>query len=216
MKSKLNKFFAWIIVLLLVLGLAGFGLQDVLSRWGSTKIATVGNMEISTKEFTQNFIREINYISQNLGKNISIEEAKSLGVHLTVLQQLINRSLLDQMIKDLKISIGDNALLKSIKSNTNFQNTKGEFDRGNYNIFLQQLNLTENEFENILRNDLSRELLTQVLNSKFEYNKNTVKTIADHVGQERKIAIYKFNYNFDELNLEIKNTDLKIFCFEFK
>ena len=58
MKSKINKFFAWIIVLLLILGLAGFGLQDVLSRWGTSKLATVGEVEISTEEFGQSFIRE--------------------------------------------------------------------------------------------------------------------------------------------------------------
>ena len=56
MKSKINKFFAWIIVLLLVLGLVGFGLQDVLSRWGSSKLATVGDIEISTNEFGQDVI----------------------------------------------------------------------------------------------------------------------------------------------------------------
>ena len=102
MKSKLNKIFAWIIVLLLVLGLVGFGLQDVLSRWGTSKLATVGDIEISTKEFSQNFIRDLNYISQDIGKNLSINEAKSIGIHLSVLERLINRSLLDQLVKDLR------------------------------------------------------------------------------------------------------------------
>ena len=73
MKSKINKFFAWIIVLLLVLGLAGFGLQDVLSRCTS-KLATVGEVEISTEEFGQSFIREINYISQNIGKILLLKK----------------------------------------------------------------------------------------------------------------------------------------------
>ena len=72
MKSKINKFFAWIIVLLLVLGLVGFGLQDVLSRWGTSKLASIGEVEISSEEFAQSFIREINYISQNIGKNLTI------------------------------------------------------------------------------------------------------------------------------------------------
>ena len=49
MKSKINKLFAWLIVFLLVIGLAGFGLQDVISRWGTSKIATIGEKEISTE-----------------------------------------------------------------------------------------------------------------------------------------------------------------------
>ena len=200
MKSKINKFFAWIIVLLLVLGLVGFGLQDVLSRWGSSKLATVGDIEISTKEFGQDFIREINFISQNLGKNISIDEAKSHGIHIRVLERLINRSLLDQMLKDLKISVGDTFLLKRIKANSNFQDNNGNFNRENYSQYLQQLNLSENEFEDILRNELSRELLTQVLNIKLDHNKFSTKIIADYIGEERKISFYKLNTEKDKFN----------------
>ena len=211
MKSKINKFFAWIIVLLLVLGLVGFGLQDVLSRWGSSKLATVGDIEISTKEFGQGFISELSFISQNLGKNLSVEEAKSIGIHLRVLERLINRSLLDQMIKDLKISIGDTSLLKRIKANTNFQDSNGNFSRESYNLYLKQLNLTESEFEDILRNELSRELLTQVFNIKLDHNKFSTKTIADFVGEERKISFYKLKTNKETFNFEVKDIDVRNF-----
>ena len=195
MKSKINKFFAWIIVLLLVLGLAGFGLQDVLSRWGTSKLATVGEVEISTEEFGQSFIREINYISQNIGKNLTIEEAKSFGLHLQVVERLINRSLLDQLLIDLKISVGDVLLLKDLKTNPNFKNAEGNFDRKKYNDYLSKINLSENEFEKILRNDLSRGLFTQILDPNFNHNQNIVKTIAGYIGEEREVKLYKLNYD---------------------
>ena len=195
MKSKINKFFAWIIVLLLVLGLAGFGLQDVLSRWGTSKLATVGEVEISTEEFGQSFIREINYISQNIGKNLTIEEAKSFGLHLQVVERLINRSLLDQLLIDLKISVGDVLLLKNLKTNPNFKDAEGNFDRKKYNDYLSKINLSENEFEKILRNDLSRGLFTQILDPNFNHNQNIVKTIAGYIGEEREVKLYKLNYD---------------------
>ena len=195
MKSKINKFFAWIIVLLLVLGLAGFGLQDVLSRWGTSKLATVGEVEISTEEFGQSFIREVNYISQNIGKNLTIEEAKSFGLHLQVVERLINRSLLDQLLIDLKISVGDVLLLKNLKTNPNFKNAEGNFDRKKYNDYLSKINLSENEFEKILRNDLSRGLFTQILDPNFNHNQNIVKTIAGYIGEEREVKLYKLNYD---------------------
>ena len=211
MKSKINKFFAWIIVLLLVLGLVGFGLQDVLSRWGSSKLATVGDIEISTKEFGQDFIREINFISQNLGKNLSVQEAKSIGIHFRVLERLINRSLLDQLVRDLEISIGDTFLLKRIKANTNFQDKNGNFNRENYNQYLNQLNLSENEFEDILRNELSRELLTQILNIELDHSKFSTKKIADYIGEERKVSFYKLNTANQKFNFEIKDDAVRSF-----
>ena len=197
MKSKINKFFAWIIVLLLILGLAGFGLQDVLSRWGTSKLATVGEVEISTEEFGQSFIREINYISQNIGKNITIEEAKSFGLHLQVLERLINRSLLDQLLIDLKISVGDVLLLKNLKTNPIFKNAEGNFDRKKYNDYLSKINLSENKFEKILRNDISRGLFTQILDVNFNHNQNIVKTISDYIGEEREVKLYRLNYDTD-------------------
>ncbi len=211
MKSKINKFFAWIIVLLLVLGLVGFGLQDVLSRWGSSKLATVGDIEISTKEFGQDFIREINFISQNLGKNLSVQEAKSIGIHFRVLERLINRSLLDQLVRDLEISIGDTFLLKRIKANTNFQDNNGNFNRENYNQYLNQLNLSENEFEDILRNELSRELLTQILNIELDHSKFSTKIIADYIGEKRKVSFYKLNAAKQKFNFEIKDDAVRSF-----
>ena len=211
MKSKINKFFAWIIVLLLVLGLVGFGLQDVLSRWGTSKLATVGEVEISTEEFGQSFIREINYISQNIGKNLTIEEAKSFGLHLQVVERLINRSLLDQLLIDLKISVGDVLLLKNLKTNPNFKNAEGNFDRKKYNDYLSKINLSENEFEKILRNDLSRGLFTQILDPNFNHNQNIVKTIAGYIGEEREVKLYKLNYDTNTSLQDFNNDEVRKF-----
>jgi len=211
MKSKINKFFAWIIVLLLVLGLVGFGLQDVLSRWGTSKLASIGEVEISSEEFAQSFIREINYISQNIGKNLTIEEAKSVGLHLQVMERLINRSLLDQLLIDLKISVGDVSLLKSLKTNPNFKDVEGNFNRKNYNDYLNRINISENEFEKILRNDLSRELFTQILDGKFNHNQNIVKTISDYIGEERSVRLYKLNYNTNTSLPDVKKDEVRNF-----
>ena len=211
MKSKINKFFAWIIVLLLVLGLAGFGLQDVLSRWGTSKLASIGKVEVSSEEFAQSFIREINYISQNIGKNLTIEEAKSVGLHLQVMERLINRSLLDQLLIDLKISVGDVYLLKSLKTNPNFKDVEGNFNRKNYNDYLSKINLSENEFEKVLRNDLSRRLLTQILDGNFNHNQNIVKTISDYIGEEREVRLYKLRHNTNTSLQEVNKNEVRKF-----
>ena len=191
MKSKINKFFVWLIVFLLVIGLAGFGLQDVVSRWGTSRIATVGDIEISTEDFRRDLIQEINYFSQFLNKPITMEEAKSMGIHLRTLERIVNKSLLDQMLKDMGLSTGDIFLIKSLKSDSNFQDPSGEFNRKNYQQYLDRLNLSENQFEKILRADVSRNLILQTINGNFRSNSNISKLIADHAGEERLISIYK-------------------------
>ena len=55
--------------------------------------------------------------------------------------------------------------------------------------------MSENEFEKILRNDLSRGLFTQILDPNFNHNQNIVKTIAGYIGEEREVKLYKLNYD---------------------
>ena len=115
------------------------------------------------------------------------------------------------MVRDLEISIGDTFLLKRIKANTNFQDNNGNFNRENYNQYLNQLNLSENEFEDILRNELSRELLTQILNIELDHSKFSTKKIADYIGEKRKVSFYKLNAAKQKFNFEIKDDAVRSF-----
>ena len=60
MKSKTSKFFAWIIVSLLVLGLAGFGIQDVINSAGRQDVASFANQSISPKAYIRAIQQDIN------------------------------------------------------------------------------------------------------------------------------------------------------------
>ena len=82
-------------------GLWGFSLQMFFQD--VSKLATVGDIEISTKEFARFYKRNKLYFTK-FGKNLSVQEAKSLN-YFRVLERLINRSLLDQLVKDLEISV---------------------------------------------------------------------------------------------------------------
>ena len=199
MKSKINKLFAWLIVFLLVIGLAGFGLQDVISRWGTSKIATIGEKEISTEEFVISFNQELNYLSRMLGQNISIKDGKDMGIHLRVLERLINTSLLDQMLKDLQISTGNKSLLESLKRNPNFKDQTGKFSREQYNLYLDRLNLSEKDFENILRADLTRGFVLQGFESPILFNSNISTLITKYASEERLVSIYKANDNLAQV-----------------
>ena len=193
MKSKINKFFAWVVVFLLVIGLAGFGLQDVLSRWGTSRLASVGDIEISTEDFRREFIQELNYLSKVLDKPITIEESKSMGLHLRTLERLLNKSVLDQILNDMQLSTGDTVLIKKLKRDQNFQNTSGNFSRQNYKLYLDRINLSENDFEDILRKDMTRDFILRIVGGEFPINTNISTLIVDHAGEERLVSIFKAN-----------------------
>ena len=114
MKFSIGKFFAWILVGFLLLGLLGFGITDVLVGRNSNTIAKVGKSKISTQEFARSFQQELRFYSQQLGKDISIDEAKSLGIPQVVLGKLINGKILESSLKRIGLSRGDLAVFHAV------------------------------------------------------------------------------------------------------
>ena len=60
MRFSIGKFFAWILVALLLIGLLGFGITDDLVGRNINTVATVGKIKISTQEFSRNFQQDLN------------------------------------------------------------------------------------------------------------------------------------------------------------
>ena len=62
LKGNISKFFAWIMVSIVIISLAGFGIQDVILGSTGRNIATVGKEKISINFF----IEILNLLSQKI------------------------------------------------------------------------------------------------------------------------------------------------------
>ena len=91
LKGNISKFFAWIMVSIVIISLAGFGIQDVILGSGGRNIATIGKEKISINEFLRGVENEIINYSQKNNVTLTIEEAKNYG--------LINKALNDLIAK---------------------------------------------------------------------------------------------------------------------
>ena len=149
MRSKTSKTFAWIIVVILVIGLAGFGIQDVLRSSGRNEVASFGNQKISSDDYVRMIQQEIRNVSQQLGTNLTFSQAQSIGITQIALQKLISSAILDQILEDLGISQSNSNLERSIKNNTAFTDIAGRFSGEKYRDTLLNVNLQPNEYEQI-------------------------------------------------------------------
>ena len=73
MKFSIGKFFAWILVGLLLIGLLGFGITDVLVGRSNSNLVTVGESKITSQDFVRVFQQDLSYYSEQIGKDISIQ-----------------------------------------------------------------------------------------------------------------------------------------------
>ena len=180
--------FAGLLVFIMIIPFVFWGMGGMFSSGNTNNVAKINNKNISTQDFI-NHINQSNIpeqtIRENLDKNI-IEE---------LLSTLVSTTLLDLEVKDFDILISENTLFQMIKSNKNFHDDNGNFERIKYEKFLLENNQSAPGFEARLRN---RELQ---------------KSLFDFVGAGTVSPnfLVKKLYNDENRNLEIEFIDLSIF-----
>ena len=128
LKGNISKFFAWIMVSIVIISLAGFGIQDVILGSTSRDIATVGKEKISIDEFLRSVENEILNFSQQNNISITVEEAKTYGLVNKALNDLIAKKIFDNLIRKEGVSRKDIIVADYIKTVESFKNISGDFD----------------------------------------------------------------------------------------
>ena len=171
--------FAGLLVFIMIIPFVFWGMGSMFSSGNTNNIAKINKINISTQEFIDH-INNSNIpqqtIRENLDKNI-IEE---------LLSTLVSTTLLDLEVKDFDLIISENTLLKKIKTNKNFLNENGFFERIKYEKFLLENNQSAPAFELRLR---GRELQ---------------KNLFDYIGAGTVVPEFLVNKIFEEENKKIE------------
>ena len=171
--------FAGLLVFIMIIPFVFWGMGSMFSSGNTNNIAKINKINISTQEFIDH-INNSNIpqqtIRENLDKNI-IEE---------LLSTLVSTTLLDLEVKDFDLIISENTLLKKIKTNKNFLNEDGYFERIKYEKFLLENNQSAPAFELRLR---GRELQ---------------KNLFDYIGAGTVVPEFLVNKIFEEENKKIE------------
>ena len=140
--GKLSKsFLVKILVGIIILPFVFWGMGDVFRGGNQNVIATIDSKKISAQEF-------IAYLNQlNLDKD-QIKNFSKTNLFDQILAEYIGKKVMDLEIKQLKITVNDNALRNIIKNEKLFfKNDK--FSRTEYEKFLLKSGVTAPAFERI-------------------------------------------------------------------
>ncbi len=156
-KSPVKEAAVWVMVGMLILGLGGFGVTSF--GGGVTSVAKVGDTEITTGQYARAFQSQLNAFSNQIGQQISAQEALAFGLDRQVLQGAVTRAALDNEAARIGISVGDDVVASELVKLDRFEGLSGTFDREIYRRSLAQSRQTEAEYEADLRRDVARELM---------------------------------------------------------
>ena len=185
--KNLSKTFVWVLMGMLMLGLAGFGAVN-LSGTVRT-VAQVGNEEISVDAYVRELQREIRAIEAQTGQPMQMSRAREPGLDQQALSRLVALAALDNEVARLGISIGDENLQKEIVGIQAFQGADGSFDREAYRFQLDQAGMSETEFEDNLRKEAARTIVQGAIMDGVEMPPVMTKALADYVLARRSFTV---------------------------
>jgi len=192
-RSSQSNVFVWIIILLLIVGLAGFGIAQSGAGGGATAVAGVGDEEITVDEYVRAINLEGQRIGQQVGRQFTVDQMRAFGIDQQVLNQLLNSAAIDNEAQSLGLSVGDETIRDQLLSSRAFQGPDGNFDETSYEFALQNAGLSPSEYDEILRNEATRELFRQGVVRGIRMDDVAATEIMKYMSQKRTIDWVRLN-----------------------
>ncbi len=155
--KSIGTVFVWVLLGLLILGLAGFGVSGLGGNIRS--IGAVGDQQIAVNDYARALQEDLRAIEAQTGQRLSFAEAQQYGVDRATLERLVGTAALDHETALAGISIGDENLARELTAIAAFQGPDGKFNRDAYKFALDQAGYSEPEFETRVRADSARGLM---------------------------------------------------------
>ena len=184
--GQFSKVAVWIILLLLIVGLTGFGVQNF---GGSVKsVGKVGDTEIDINRYARELDQEMRALRAQAGQNITFADAQAAGIDRVVLQRLIGTVAMENEAARIGISAGDGEVQRRVLSTPAFQNAAGQFDRSVYQFTLEQVGMSPATYEELLRTETARNLLEGAVAGGVGTPGTYAEVIIDYLGEQRSFS----------------------------
>jgi len=185
------------LLFLLILSFAAWGIQDWLSpAISSTSVAKIGEREISVYAFRAQVNREVDRLRTMFGNQFDLEQAQQMGVVDAILNNEINRTLLIAGGDELGVTISDALVRNNIHSQDNFKGLTGQFDRNQFERFLQNTGMPEAAFIADTRDDLANVQFVGSLQAGVRAPKTMAEMVYRH-RNERRVVEFVDIYDTD-------------------
>ena len=131
---------------LLAASFAVWGIGDIFRGFGRSTVAKIGRTEISIEQFRQTYNDRLQQLGRQVGRPVTLDQARQIGLDRQVLGQMIAEVVLDERARTLRLGLSDAEISKRITSDPNFQSPTGQFDRTRFEQTIRSAGYTEARF----------------------------------------------------------------------
>jgi len=166
---------------------AVWGINDIFRNFGRGTLAKVGGIEIPVELFRQTYNDRLHQISRQIGRPLSPEQAKAIGLDRQVLLELIAEAGLDQRARQMRLGIADSEIVRRVTEDPTFHGPTGKFDRARFEQLLRSVGYSEQRFVAEQRRLMLRKEIVDSLNGDLPAPKAWLEAINQFQNQQRGI-----------------------------
>jgi len=156
---------ATVIIGVLVLAFALWGVADIFRGGADTVVADVGRTQISDIEYDLQLKNQIRSLSQQTKTELTMEQARAMGLDRNVLEAAINRAALDERSRQLGLVASRATIEAQFTGDPAFRGASGAFDPYLLQRALQDSGYTVASFYEQTGEDVTRrQMITALIN----------------------------------------------------
>ena len=161
LRKGVKSLTAKVLIGLLVISFAVWGIGDIFSFRLDARVAKVGETEVSAERFADALARQQARITRQRGELVSFEQLRQSGVAGAILDGLVRDAAFAEELDRFGLAAPDAAVAERIRNQSAFQGPGGQFSAEYYQLSLQQQGLTTTEFEELTRTLLGQDILVE-------------------------------------------------------
>ena len=187
-KNSFVKVVLGSLLTILILSFAMWGTEDLVGVTNKQNtVASVGKIDISSREFVSLYSRQTEEIRKLLGQSLDIEKGRQFGYVDRALSSLINRALFNNQANELGLSVSDINVRDKIIKDDAFKDDLGQFSELVFRQLISESGYTEDTYIKGTRQDLAREQMVETIRTSLKLPETITENLGKYNMEERSV-----------------------------
>lgn len=207
-RERAQGWIAWVIVILISVPFALWGIQSYLGGGSASIKASVNDRDISVREFDDSYRKFREELRQRMGKNYRPDMVDDKLVRKQALQSIIKDELIYQLTSKLGMRTSDDMLRDLIKTLPAFQ-VGGEFNQATYENAARRQGLTTEGYELQMRRLLATDQLVRAISGSEIVTQTELEEAIRLADQQRQMDYLIIHLDKFLASVEVKQEEVE-------
>jgi peptidyl-prolyl cis-trans isomerase D len=184
--GRIGKAIMTVVLGALALSFAIWGIGDIFRGFGRSELAKVGKTEIGIEQFRTLYTDRLQQLGRQVGRPVSMDQARAFGFDRQVLGQLIGETALDERARQMGLNLSDADVASAIMTDPAFRGASG-FDRARFEAIIRQAGYNEPRYVAEHRKQMLRRQIIDTVAGDLTVPKAAVEAAYRYSNEERAI-----------------------------